>query len=205
MSYVQDLDSTTVRSCLGGRELVRARPTWDEYFSELAQMVARRSTCLRRNVGSLLVKGDRIISSGYNGAPQGIRHCLDIGCLREDMGIPSGERYELCRGVHAEQNAIINAARYGVSTIDSVIYSTRQPCMLCARMIINAGVKKVVHQGDFTDDISLQFFKEANVEVVEIKIKVAEINGDQDHKPSQTEPADAYPGIDRIEIDGRSR
>ncbi|MGE5423321.1 MAG: deoxycytidylate deaminase [Ignavibacteriales bacterium] len=158
--------------------MVRSRPTWDEYFSELAQIVARRSTCLRRNVGALLVKEDRIIASGYNGAPQGIQHCLDIGCLREDMGIPSGERYELCRGVHAEQNAIINAARYGVSTIDSVLYCTTQPCMLCARMLINAGVKRIVHQGDFSDDISLQFFKEANVEVLEFRNKVAEIDGD---------------------------
>ncbi|MGE5422943.1 MAG: deoxycytidylate deaminase [Ignavibacteriales bacterium] len=158
--------------------MAKTRPSWDEYFSELAQMVGRRSTCVRRQVGAVLVKEDRIIATGYNGAPQGVQHCLDIGCLREEMNIPSGQRYELCRGVHAEQNAIINAARYGVSTLESVVYSTTQPCMLCARMLINAGVKKVVHQGDFSDDLSLQFFREAGVEVVEIRMKVADLNGD---------------------------
>ncbi|MGE5370499.1 MAG: deoxycytidylate deaminase [Solirubrobacterales bacterium] len=147
------------------------RPSWDEYFSELAQIISKRSTCRRRQVGALLVKGDRIIATGYNGSPQGMAHCLDIGCLREQLEIPSGHRYELCRGVHAEQNAIINAAIYGVSTIDSVLYCTTQPCILCARMIINAGVRRVVHQGDFQDELSLQFFREAGVEVVEYHLK----------------------------------
>lgn len=147
-----------------------ARPSWDEYFSQLARMVASRSTCIRRKVGALLVKEERIIATGYNGAPQGIPHCLDVGCLRQERDIPSGHRYELCRGVHAEQNAIINAARYGVSTLDSVLYCTHQPCMLCSRMIVNAGVIRVVHQGDFNDELALEVLKQAGVEVVEIRI-----------------------------------
>ena len=133
-------------------------------------MVASRSTCLRRNVGALLVKEERIIATGYNGAPQGISHCLDIGCLRQKREIPSGHRYELCRGVHAEQNAIINAARYGVSTLGSALYCTHQPCMLCARMLVNAGVTRVVHQGDFEDGLALEVFKEAGVKVFEIRV-----------------------------------
>lgn len=149
----------------------KQRPPWDVYFSELARLVASRSTCKRRQVGAILVKGDRIIATGYNGAPQGLAHCLDVGCLREEMEIPSGHRYELCRGVHAEQNAIINAAIYGVSTLDSTLYCTNQPCILCARMLINAGVKRVVHQGDFDDELALKFFREAGVEVVEIRLE----------------------------------
>jgi len=144
------------------------RPSWDDYFLELTRVVAKRSTCLRRHVGAILVKDDRIIATGYNGAPQGLRHCLEMGCLREEKGIPSGVRYELCRGVHAEQNAIINAARYGVSTMDSILYCTDQPCILCARMLINAGIRKVIHQGDFTDDVALQFFEEAGIQVIRI-------------------------------------
>ena len=163
------------------------RPTWDEYFSELAKLVARRSTCLRRNVGAVLVKEDRIIATGYNGAPQGLPHCLEVGCLRAEKNIPSGHRYELCRGVHAEQNAIINAARYGVSTLGSVLYCTDQPCILCARMLINAGIKRVVHQGKFQDDLALQFFEQAGVEVCLLELGEGEWHGDEDHKPSQTE------------------
>ncbi len=144
------------------------RPSWDDYFLELTRVVAKRSTCLRRHVGAILVKDDRIIATGYNGAPQGLKHCLEAGCLREEMGVPSGVRYELCRGVHAEQNAIINAARYGVSTMDAILYCTDQPCILCARMLINAGIKKVIHQGDFADNVALQFFEEAGIEVKKI-------------------------------------
>lgn len=147
---------------------IRPRPSWDEYFLELADLVASRSTCLRRQVGAVLVRKDRIISTGYNGAPRGLGHCLDMGCLREEMQIPSGHRYELCRGVHAEQNAIINAAFYGVSTQDSVIYCTNQPCLICARMIINAGIIKVVHRGNFDDQLAVQFLREAGIEFVEI-------------------------------------
>ena len=152
------------------------RPSWDEYFLELARVVAQRSTCIRRQVGAVLVKGERIIATGYNGAPQGLPHCLEAGCLRDEKGIPSGHRYELCRGVHAEQNALINAARYGVSTLDSILYCTTQPCMLCARMLINAGVIKIVHQGEFDDELALEFLRQAGVETVKLPAR-----GEKEH------------------------
>lgn len=145
------------------------RPSWNEYFLEVADLVATRSTCLRRQVGAVLVKEKRIISTGYNGAPRKLRHCTDIGCLREEQSIPSGQRYELCRGVHAEQNAIINAAYYGIATQDAVMYCTNQPCIICARMIINAGIVKVVHRGNFRDDIALELMKEAGIELVVVE------------------------------------
>jgi Deoxycytidylate deaminase len=143
------------------------RPDWDEYFLQLADLVATRSTCLRRHVGAVLVRNERIISTGYNGAPRGLKHCFDTGCLREERQIPSGHRYELCRGVHAEQNAIINAAYYGIATQDAVIYCTNQPCIICARMIINAGIVKVVHRGDFEDTLALELMEEAGITIVE--------------------------------------
>lgn len=142
------------------------RPSWNDYFLEVADLVATRSTCLRRQVGAVLVKDKRIIATGYNGAPRKLRHCSEVGCLRTENDIPSGQRYELCRGVHAEQNAIINAAYYGVSTQDTVMYCTNQPCIICARMIINAGIEKVVHRGDFQDDIALELMREAGIELV---------------------------------------
>jgi len=148
---------------------INKRPSWEEYFLELADLVASRSTCLRRQVGAVLVKKERIIATGYNGAPRGLGHCLEIGCLRETMQIPSGQRYELCRGVHAEQNAIINAANYGVATQDAVLYCTNQPCTICSRMIINAGIIKVVHRGNFEDQLAVQFLHEAGIEIVEIR------------------------------------
>ncbi|HZK43031.1 MAG TPA: cytidine/deoxycytidylate deaminase family protein [Syntrophomonadaceae bacterium] len=142
------------------------RPSWDEYFLQLAVLVASRSTCLRRQVGAVLVRDQRIIATGYNGAPRGLKHCSETGCLRAKEGIPSGQRYELCRGVHAEQNAIINAAFYGVATEGAVIYCTNQPCIICARMIINAGIIKIVHHGDFHDELALDLLKEAGIDLV---------------------------------------
>ncbi len=144
------------------------RPSWDAYFLQMAQLAASRSTCLRRHVGAILVKDRRVIATGYNGAPRGLKHCAETGCLRQQLRIPSGQRYEMCRGIHAEQNAIINAAYYGASTEGSILYCTHQPCLICARMIINAGVRKVVHQRDFTDEQAVQFLREANVELVKI-------------------------------------
>ncbi|WP_290902673.1 dCMP deaminase family protein, partial [Ferroglobus sp.] len=119
------------------------RPSLDEYFMEIAKVVAKRSTCLRQNVGAVIVKDKRILSTGYNGAPMGLPHCLDIGCLREELNVPSGERHELCRAVHAEQNAIIQAAVHGVSIKGATLYTTHQPCIMCAKMIINAGIVRV--------------------------------------------------------------
>lgn len=145
------------------------RPAWDEYFMEIAHLVSSRSTCLRRRVGAVLVRDKHIIATGYNGAPRGVSHCLEVGCLREKLGIPSGERHEMCRGTHAEQNAIIQAALHGVSTLDSTLYCTHQPCILCAKMLINAGVKKVVFQGDYPDGLALELMNEVGLELVQWK------------------------------------
>ena len=142
------------------------RPSLDDYFMEIAKVVASRSTCLRRKVGAVIVKDKRILTTGYNGAPTGMPHCLDIGCLREKLKVPSGERHELCRGVHAEQNAIIQAAYHGVSIKDSTLYTTHQPCIMCAKMIINAGIRRVVYGRKYADERGLEFLKEAGIEVV---------------------------------------
>lgn len=142
------------------------RPGWDQYFMDITRVVANRSTCLRRQVGALLVKDRRIVASGYNGAPVGLRHCLETGCLREQKGVPSGERHELCRGLHAEQNAVLQAALYGIAIKDAVCYVTHQPCLLCAKILINAGVWKVVFHGSYPDPLALEMFEEAGVELV---------------------------------------
>jgi len=142
------------------------RPGWDQYFMDIASVVASRSTCLRRQVGALIVKDRRILASGYNGAPGGLAHCLETGCLRQQMGVPSGERHELCRGLHAEQNAVIQAAVYGIAIKDAVCYVTHQPCLLCAKILINAGIKKIVYKGDYPDSLAQEMFEEAGVELV---------------------------------------
>ena len=144
------------------------RPEWDEYFMQITEVVATRSTCLRRKVGALIVKDNRILSSGYNGAPKGLQHCAELGCRRVALGIPSGERHELCRAIHAEQNAIIQAATYGVSIEGSVIYTTTQPCVLCAKMIVNAGIKKIVFKGQYPDELALEILNEAELHLVQI-------------------------------------
>ena len=141
------------------------RPSWDEYFIELAQTIAKRSTCLRRQVGAIIVKDKRILTTGYNGAPHGLKHCLDIGCLREKQNIPSGQRHELCRGIHAEMNAIIQAAIYGVCLKDSTLYATHQPCSLCAKIIINTGINRIVIKDGYPDDMALEFLREAGIEL----------------------------------------
>ena len=143
------------------------RPSWDEYFQEICQVVAKRSTCLRRQVGAILVRDKRILTTGYNGAPRGLRHCAELGgCYREQMGVPSGQRHELCRALHAEQNAIIQAAVHGIQVTGSVLYVTTFPCSLCAKMLINAGVIRVIYRGDYPDELALEMFEEAGVEVV---------------------------------------
>jgi len=132
---------------------------------EVARVVAKRSTCLRRQVGAVLVRDNHILATGYNGAPAGLEHCLDTGCLREQMGIPSGERHELCRAIHAEQNVIIQAALHGVTTAGSTVYVTCQPCFICAKMLINAGIVRVVCEGPYTDPMAAAILKEAGVAV----------------------------------------
>lgn len=147
------------------------RPGWDQYFLQISDLVSKRSTCLRRKVGALVVKNRRILATGYNGTPSGIRHCSEVGCLREKLGIPSGKHHELCRGLHAEQNVILQASLHGVSLKDGVIYITNQPCIICAKMIINAGIKEVVVASDYPDPMALEFLKEAGVNVRKAKIK----------------------------------
>lgn len=142
------------------------RPSTDPYFIEIAHVVAKRSTCLRNIVGSVIVKDKRIISTGYNGAPRNLAHCHDIGCIRIEQNIESGTRHETCRAVHAEQNAIIQAALHGVSTDGATLYCTHQPCILCAKMIINAHIKRVVYAISYPDSTALEFFNEAGVEIV---------------------------------------
>ncbi len=145
------------------------RPDWDTYFLELAKLVSRRATCLRRSVGAVIVKNRHILSTGYNGAPKGIAHCDTTGCIREKLKIPSGERHELCRGLHAEQNAIIQAALYGVGLNEATLYCTTSPCSICAKMIINAGIKEIVVSGGYPDKMASGFFKEVGVLVRHIK------------------------------------
>ena len=142
-----------------------SRPNWDKYFLEIARIVSKRSTCLRRKVGALIVKDRRILATGYNGTPSGIRHCAEVGCLRAKLKIPSGQRHELCRGLHAEQNVLLQAALYGISLRDSSLYITNQPCIICAKMIINAGVREVVIAGSYPDRIAREFLDEAGIEI----------------------------------------
>lgn len=153
------------------------RPSLDEYFMRIAEVVSSRSTCLRTRVGAVLVKDKRILSTGYNGAPSGMMHCLELGCLRQQKNIPSGERHELCRAVHAEQNAIIQAALHGVSTEDATLYCTHQPCILCAKMLINAKIKRVVFKNRYPDTKALEFFEDTGVEVVQLSEEVVHEEG----------------------------
>ncbi len=144
------------------------RPSWETYFMDIASLVAKRSTCLRRAVGAVIVKDKRILSTGYNGAPTGIKHCLDIGCLREELNVVSGERHELCRGIHAEQNAIIQAAFHGVSIKGATLFCTNLPCSICAKMIINAGIKNIYYRSGYADPMSREMLKEADIEVIRL-------------------------------------
>ncbi len=143
------------------------RPSWEEYFMDITHMVKSRSTCLRRHIGAVIVKDKNILTTGYNGAPSNTRHCLDIGCLREKMNIPSGERHELCRALHAEQNAIIQAAKHGINIEGADLYCTHLPCLICSKMIINAGIRKIFYEGDYPDPLSREMLVEAGVELVQ--------------------------------------
>ena len=143
------------------------RPSWSEYFMEIVYLIAKRSTCLRRKVGAVIVKDNRILATGYNGVPSGIAHCdASGGCLREKLKVPSGERHELCRGLHAEQNAIIQAAYHGSSIRGSVLYCTTMPCIVCAKMIINSGIKKVFFTESYNDLMAKEMLLEANIQMV---------------------------------------
>lgn len=145
------------------------RPSWEDYFMDITERVATRSTCLRRAVGAVVVKDKRILTTGYNGAPSNIRHCGETGCLRERLNVASGQRHELCRGIHAEQNAIIQAALHGVSIRDSTLYCTNLPCSICAKMIINAGIRKIIYLSGYADALSEEMLAEAQVEIIQFK------------------------------------
>lgn len=141
------------------------RPNNHEYFMAMAELAAERSTCLRRQVGAVIVRDNQIISTGYNGAPKDLPHCEDVGCRREQMNIKSGTRHELCRGVHAEQNAVIQAAVFGVSVKGGTLYSTHHPCVLCVKILINAGIEKVIYKDGYPDDLAQEMIKESELEV----------------------------------------
>lgn len=145
------------------------RPSWDRYFIEITRLVATRSTCMRRGVGALLVKDRNILATGYNGAPSGITHCSETGCLREQLGVPSGERHELCRGLHAEQNAIIQAARHGVNIDGATLYCTTMPCVICTKMLINAGIRRVVYDQGYADELARAMIAESGIEVARFR------------------------------------
>ena len=142
------------------------RPSWDEYFMQMAELTAKRSTCLRRQVGAAIVCDKHVIATGYNGAPRGIAHCEERGgCLRQQMNVPSGERHELCRALHAEQNAIIQAATLGQSVEGATIYITHQPCVICAKMIINAGIKRIIIRDGYPDEMAVEILNEAGIKI----------------------------------------
>jgi dCMP deaminase len=146
------------------------RPSWDEYFMGIAKLTSERSTCLRRKVGAVIVRDKQVVATGYNGAPKGIAHCDEKGgCLREKLGVPSGERHELCRALHAEQNAIIQAATSGQSIEGATIYITHQPCVICAKMIINAGIRKIIVEEGYPDELAVEILDEAGLKIVSMK------------------------------------
>ena len=143
--------------------MTEKRPSYDEYFMKMAYLAASRSTCLRRHVGAVLVKDKHVLSTGYNGPPKGMKHCDETGCLRQRLNVPSGERHEICRGLHAEQNAIIQAAVFGISIKQSILYVTDTPCVVCAKMLINAGVKEIVYDGEYPDDLAMEMLSESKI------------------------------------------
>ncbi|ADU65829.1 cytidine/deoxycytidylate deaminase family protein [Desulfurispirillum indicum] len=150
----------------------RARPGWDQYFMNITAEVGRRSSCLRRQIGAIIVREKRIIATGYNGAPPGVRSSMEIGsCLRDERNIPSGTQHEICRGLHAEQNAILQAARFGTSVEGATLYCTHQPCSICAKIIIGAGIREVKYVHGYPDEMTRQYFEEANIDCIQLEEK----------------------------------
>jgi len=152
------------------------RPSWTEYFMKMAYLAAERSTCIRHHVGAVIVKNNKVVSTGYNGAAAGVKDCTELGCLRDQMGIASGTRHEICRAIHAEQNAIIQAALNGISTEGATIYSTHSPCVICAKMVENAKIKKFITSSYYPDKTYEELFKEAGVEFVTVNRPPLNIN-----------------------------
>ena len=149
----------------------RVRPDWDTYFMEMARLASLRSSCLRRAVGAVLVRDKRLLATGYNGVPSGVTHCEETGCLREKLGVPSGERHELCRGLHAEQNAIIQAAYHGTSIAGSDLFCTNRPCIICSKMIINAGIERVYYQDGYSDPLAEEMIAESGLILIKMEPK----------------------------------
>lgn len=145
------------------------RPSWDEYFLKITKDVSERATCVKRKVGAIVVKNNHILATGYNGTPKGFVHCTEETCIRRQMHVPSGQRHELCRGLHAEQNAIIQAAVHGVKIEKGTLYCTYQPCVICVKMMINAGIKRLVYMGGYPDELASQMLKDSKMEVVQNK------------------------------------
>jgi dCMP deaminase len=145
------------------------RPDWTDYFMDITRLVARRSTCIRRQVGAIVVKDKRILATGYNGVPTGLPHCEDVGCIREQQKIPSGQRHELCRGLHAEQNTIIQAAFHGISINGAILFCTTLPCSICLKMLINAGIKEIVYEQGYPDDLAHSLLEQADLTLTKHK------------------------------------
>jgi dCMP deaminase len=152
------------------------RPGWHQYFMETAFLVGTRTTCLRRKVGAVLVKNNQIIASGYNGAPKGVDHCSVTGCLRQELNVPSGKMHELCRGTHAEQNAIIQAAVNGTSIAGAILYCTTQPCIICTKMLINAEISEIYIAESYEDDLALDLLREAGIELIRVDKETGELH-----------------------------
>ncbi|MBS3811679.1 MAG: cytidine/deoxycytidylate deaminase family protein [Halanaerobiales bacterium] len=140
------------------------RPDWNQYFMQMAELAAKRSTCLRRKVGAVLVKDKRILATGYNGAPKKLPHCEDTGCLREREGVPSGEKHEICRGIHAEQNLIAQSAVHGVKTEGATVYCTNQPCSICVKLLINSGIKRIYYKDHYDDEFATRLLEQSDIE-----------------------------------------
>lgn len=145
------------------------RPSWDDYFMQIVEVAAKRATCIRRQVGAVIVKDNHILATGYNGVPKGLTHCEKVGCLREQLGVPSGQRHEICRGLHAEQNAIIQAATYGISIAGSTIYVNAKPCSICTKMIINAEITRIVYMEYYPDELADKLLSETDIRVVHFR------------------------------------
>jgi dCMP deaminase len=141
-----------------------SRPDIDEYFLKIASVVAERSTCLRHHVGAVAVRNKHILATGYNGAAAGLKDCLELGCLRDEMKVESGTRHEICRAIHAEQNVIIQATLHGVTLEGATVYCTHSPCVLCSKMLVNARIKRFVTYGSYADDFFRDLFQEAGIE-----------------------------------------
>ncbi|MBD3164171.1 cytidine deaminase [Candidatus Woesearchaeota archaeon] len=157
------------------KRAVKPRASWDKYFMKIAMLVAERSTCRRHHVGAVIVRNRKILTTGYNGAASGVKDCIQLGCLRDEMDIQSGKNHEVCRAIHAEQNAIIQAALHGVNTEGATIYCTHPPCILCAKMLINAGVKRYVSYGEYPDDAAMGLLNEAGLEFLKMEKPTKEI------------------------------